>query len=197
MVLSKSLYYGSRFTAYGSRLRGPDVLSLAGLEIPAGDRSQTLLRRFGDRVPVGQDGVLQGPPAAAGPSGIDAGDGRAHGLAGGGGVLREHREDRLDRDRRCLRAPAVVVGHERERGVTDLGLAGELRLCQIRHADHIRAPRSIEIRLGPRRKLMPFDANVVSTRMDRDPRLDLALPKRGRERGTNRIGEADMRDDPF
>ena len=56
--------------------------------------------------------------------------------------------------------PAVVVGDERDRRVADLRLARELGFLQVGHADDVHAPRAVQLRLGQRRELRPFHADV-------------------------------------
>src|SRR5215203_4126132 len=74
--------------------------------------------------------------------------------------------------------PAVVVGDQGDRGVTDLRLACELRLLQIRHADDVGTPRSIEPRLGECRELRTLHADVRPTVVNRGVG---ALPAGGRD----------------
>ena len=45
----------------------------------------------------------------------------------------------------CVGVPAVVVGDHGQRRVADLGLAGELGLLQVRHADDVHAPRAVQL----------------------------------------------------
>ena len=95
-----------------------------------------------------------------------------------------------------LLVPAVVVGAERERREAELGLARELRLLQVGHADHRRAPGAVEVRLGARRELRPFHADVgrrPSCTVAPAPRA--AAVDRARQRRADRIAELHVRDD--
>src|SRR5208282_4933727 len=56
--------------------------------------------------------------------------------------------------------PAVVIGHHGHGRVANLRLTRQLGLLQVRHADHVRAPASVEIRLGARRELRTFHAYI-------------------------------------
>ena len=53
--------------------------------------------------------------------------------------------DGFDRYGIVLFVPAIVIRHERERGITNLGFARELCFLKIRHADHVHAPRAIRV----------------------------------------------------
>ena len=82
--------------------------------------------------------------------------------------------------------PAVVVGGERQRREAELGLARELRLLQVRHADHVRAPAPVELRLGARRELRPFHADVRAARVHRGAARARAASRRARARAAGR-----------
>ncbi len=103
--------------------------------------------------------------AGAGPWPRDATHRFGNRLLCGRRILHEVRDDEIDGHRVVVRVPAVVVGDERERRVADLRLPRELRLLQIRHADDIHAPRSVQLRLRERRKLRPFHVDVGSAAM--------------------------------
>ena len=60
-----------------------------------------------------------------------------------------HADDRRDVDVVVVRVPAVVVRDHGDRRVAELGLARELRLRHVRHADDVAAPRAIEVRTQP------------------------------------------------
>ena len=60
----------------------------------------------------------------------------------------------------CSCVPAVVVGHHGDRRVANLGLAGELGLGHVGHADHVAAPAAVEVALGARRELRTFHDEV-------------------------------------
>ena len=77
----------------------------------------------------------------------------------------ERLHDHLDGHRVVVRVPAVVVGDERQRDVADLRFAGELRFLQVRHADDVHAPRSVQLRLGERGELRPLHADVGAAAM--------------------------------
>ena len=111
------------------------------------------------------------------------------------GIAIEVADDFLERDGAVLRVPAIVVGDHGEAGVADFGLAGELRFGQIGHADHVEAQLPVGVRLGQRRKLRAFHADVGAAAM----RLHAgAVAGVGQMRGKLRAGglvEADVRDD--
>src|SRR6267143_118476 len=62
-----------------------------------------------------------------------------------------------------VRMPAVVISDHRDCHVTNLGLAREFGFLQIGHANHVRAPTAIYVRLGLGRKLWTFHADIRST----------------------------------
>src|SRR5580658_6465879 len=80
------------------------------------------------------------------------------------GALREvdvgahHREDLADIDRLHRLMPAIVIGHEHQCRVAELGFLREARLLHGGHADDVHAPASIDVRLGAAGKLRPLDA---------------------------------------
>src|ERR1700722_12740415 len=66
--------------------------------------------------------------------------------------------------------PAIIVSHHGHGGVTDFCFPRELGFLQVGHADDIGAPATIEIRLGARRELRAFHADVCTTRFCYDSR---------------------------
>ena len=61
---------------------------------------------------------------------------------------------------RLARVPAVKVGHQRQRGVGDLRLPGQLGFGHVGHADHAAAQAAVPIRFGQTGKLRAFDAHI-------------------------------------
>ncbi len=109
-------------------------------------------------------------------------------------VLHQVRHDHLDRHRVVVRMPAVVVGDERERRVADLRFARELRFLQVGHADDVEACRAVEVRLGDRRELRPFHADVGAAAMHRRAGASRPRPTRRRSSGRqNGMREPDVR----
>ena len=79
----------------------------------------------------------------------------------------------------------VVVGDQRHGGVTDLRLAGQLGLLQVRHADDVEAQLPVHVRLRARRELRSLDAHVGAALVHRGADLaaglyDLARTRTGR-----------------
>src|SRR6185369_9799706 len=62
-------------------------------------------------------------------------------------VLVQILNDRLNTHRIVTRMPAIVISNERERRVTDLRFARELRFLKICHADDVHPPGAIDVRL--------------------------------------------------
>ncbi len=108
---------------------------------------------------------LQGRAALARARDGQLRDGFGDRALGGLRILHQRLHDHLDRHRIVLGMPAVVVGDEGERHVTDLRFAGQLRFLQVRHADDVHAPRAIQPGLGKGRKLRPFHAHVGAAAM--------------------------------
>ena len=133
------------------------------------------LHRLRDELGRGDERVLEGGRALAA-----AGDGQP---ADGGPQHRlrrlrvppEDAHDLLGGDRVVVGVPAVVVGDHGERRVADLGLARELRLLQVGHADEVRPPRAVELRLGEGRELRPLHAHVGPAHVVRRARLRAGL----------------------
>ena len=67
--------------------------------------------------------------------------------------------------------PDVVVGDERERRVAELGLARQLGLGHVGHADHVDAPAPVDPGLGLGRELRALDAEVRAAPVDGRPGL--------------------------
>jgi len=76
------------------------------------------------------------------------------------GIGSEDRDDVLHRHSVMVGMPAIEVGHHRDRGVAELGLARELRLRQVGHADHGIAEPLVGHALGVARELRAFHADV-------------------------------------
>ena len=150
----------------------------------------------GIALPVGQDGVLERAAQAQLRSGGMAATAAFTTFAGVVGILVQHRDDLVDGDIVVPFVPAVVVGDHRQGGVADLGLAGELGLLQVGHADHVGAPASVEVRLGAGRELRAFHADVgaaAACRRPRPPRRPSRKPVRhGAQTGSPKATWATM-----
>ena len=92
---------------------------------------------------------------------------RAQHRLGGGRVLAQVRDDLVRGHRVVLGVPAVVVGDHGQRRVADLGLAGQLGLLQVRHADDVHAPGAVQLRLGAGGELRALDADVGAAHVAR------------------------------
>ena len=109
------------------------------------------------------------------------------------GVLQQCLHDHVDRHRVMVGVPAVVVGHQGERDVAHFRFAGELGLLQVRHPDDVHAPRSVEPRLGQRRKLRAFHADIRAASMDVCADRLHGVGGDASELRTNRMGERHVR----
>ena len=87
--------------------------------------------------------------------------------SGARGIGVEHRQDHLDRHRVMAGMPAIVIGDHRHGRVADLGLAGELGLRHVGHADHVAAPAAIELALGQGRELRPLHDDIGAAALRR------------------------------
>ena len=111
------------------------------------------------------------------------------------GVGHQVLDDHVHRHRVVLGVPAVVVGDQRDGGVADLGFPGELGFLQVGHADHVAAPRPIQLRLRERRELRPFHADIRAAVVRRRTRLLRAFHRERGEMMGERMREPDVRDD--
>ena len=91
--------------------------------------------------------------------------------------------------------PAVVVGHQCHCRVADLGFARELGFLQVGHADDVRAPRPVQIRLRKGGKLRAFHADVGAAAMHAGGCGFCRRRREASERLTHRMREAYVRDD--
>src|SRR5207302_11479376 len=71
-------------------------------------------------------------------------------------------------DRIMSGIPAVVIGDHGDGGVTDLGLARELGLSDVGHADDVEAQLPVHVRFGEGWELRPFHADVRAVAVDLD-----------------------------
>src|SRR5213594_31969 len=140
-------------------------------------------------------GVLEQVLTLARALGADRGDDATEHVLRGRDVLEQVRDDRLDAHRRMRLVPDVVVSGQRERGVAELGLAGQLRLRHVRHADHVHAPRAVHARLGACRELWSLDAHVGAAAVHAAARRPRGLVQHVAELTADRIGHPDVGDD--
>ena len=110
------------------------------------------------------------------------------------GIGPHHLEDRLDVDRAVAGMPAIVIGDHRHRRVAELRLAGELGLRHVGHADHVAAPRAVELRFGEGRELRALHHEIGAAALAGDAdcpgcRLDAVARS-----GADRLGQRHMRD---
>ena len=78
-------------------------------------------------------------------------------------------EDGGDVDAAVLGMPAVEVGHHGDGCIADLGLAGELGLGHVGHADDIAAPGAVEMAFGQGGELRAFHHQIGAAAMMRRP----------------------------
>ena len=93
---------------------------------------------------------------------------RAMSRAAFAGIGADDRDDGGDVDGVVLRVPAIVVRHHRDGGVGDLGLAGELRLGHVGHADHVVAVLPVGRGFGMGRELRSLHADIGAAAREGD-----------------------------
>src|SRR5260221_583182 len=64
-----------------------------------------------------------------------------------------------------MRMPAVIIRHHRDRDITNLRFSRELCFLQVGHADYVRAPTAIHIRLRLGAKLRTLHADVSAAQL--------------------------------
>src|ERR1051326_6891689 len=106
---------------------------------------QLLARALGNHCAIRDESVRQRRAAFAIELIWHRADGGLHQLGSVGSVLRQIGDYVVDRNGIVFGMPAVVVGHHRNGRVTHLSFAGELGFLQIRHADDVHTPASIQI----------------------------------------------------
>src|SRR4051812_5447097 len=93
-----------------------------------------------------------------------------------------------------MRMPAIVISDHRDRGVTQLGFARELRFLQIGHTDYVYTPTAVQVRFRFCRKLRAFNADVRAAELAVNSRAVAGSLCNSRHLRTNRIGECNMGD---
>ncbi len=62
--------------------------------------------------------------------------------------------------------PAIIIGDHGDARVAELGLAGELGLGHVRHADHVAAPAfAVHLRFRQGRELRAFHRQICAAAM--------------------------------
>src|SRR5512132_2065186 len=91
--------------------------------------------------------------------------------------------------------PAIIISDQRERDVTDLGLARELGLLQVCHADDAHSPASINFRLCLGGKRRPLHAQICAAAMGLNVSNLARLFKHVAQFLANGMSESHMRHD--
>ncbi len=90
--------------------------------------------------------------------------------------------------------PAVVVGDHGDGSVAEFGLAGELGLGHVRHADHVAAPDlAVHPRLGQRAELRPLHREVGAAAVDGHALRLAGLGAGGPQARAGRMRDRDVR----
>ena len=93
--------------------------------------------------------------------------------------------------------PAVVIGDQRECGVTHLGFTRELGLLQVCHADDAHAPAAVNLRLCFSRKRRPFHTQISTAPMRLNISNFARLLEHVAQFLANRMGKSYVRHDSF
>ena len=108
-------------------------------------------------------------------------------------VAAQIRQNVGDRHRAVLRMPAVVVGDHGHGRVAELGLARQLGLGHVGHADHVKAQLPVHVRFGQRRKLRPFHAHVGAAAMHRHAGRVAGIAQHAAQLPAGRLVESHVR----
>src|SRR6266478_4424295 len=111
-------------------------------------------------------------------------------------ILIQRRDDLRRGHRLVLRVPAVVIRNHGDGGITKLRLARQLRFRNIGHPDHFKPQLPVQMRLGERGKLRPFDADVSAARMRFYATLCASTGKHRRHLRARRLVECHVSDQP-
>lgn len=127
--------------------------------------------------------------------GRDFGDYGGEQALGGVGVGVKVSDNCFRGHRFLIGLPAIVIGDHGHGGERDLGFAGELRLGEIRHADHIEAEFPVGLAFGSGRKLrtvhIDVRAAIVGGHFEFAGRGEEEIPKVG----ADRVGKGDVAND--
>src|SRR2546421_5485607 len=93
--------------------------------------------------------------------------------------------------------PAIVVGNQGQRGITNLSLTRELGFLQIRHPNYVHAPASVNFRLGLCGKSRSFHADIRATPVRLHVRNFARLFEQISQFITNGMSEGDVRYNSF
>ena len=113
------------------------------------------------------------------------------------GIGQQHLDDVGDGDGVVVWMPAVEIGDHGDGRVADLGLAGELGLRQIGHADHRIAEILVGHAFGERGELRPFDAHIGALTSERNAFGFRSLRKVNTQAGRDRMRHGHMRHAAF
>src|ERR1700675_777508 len=94
-----------------------------------------------------------------------------------------------------MRVPTVIIGNHRDRHVTDFRFPGELGFLQVRHANHVHIPTTVDVRLRLGRKLWTFHIEIGSAPLSRHAYFLASVLDHARKLRTNRISKSDMCND--
>src|SRR2546422_11538159 len=109
-------------------------------EVPVEQEREPLPRLRRERRGARDHGVREEVPARARPGRRERRERAAEDVLRRPDLPQDALRHRFDRDRLVRLVPDVVVGRERQRRVAELGLARELRLRHVRHADDVHPP---------------------------------------------------------
>jgi len=158
----------------------------------AEDGPQLLHRAGGPERAIRHDGAVEGAVLRSVRQGGDAGDDAGqHGLRRGH-IRVQVADDGLRGHRLLLDLPAIVVRDHRQRGETDLRLAGELCLRQVRHADDIKAELAVRVRLRAGGEGRPIHANVGAAVVHAEAQRGAFLVQKRAKARRDRIAEGHM-----
>src|SRR5258708_12590674 len=95
-----------------------------------------------------------------------------------------------------MRMPAVIIRHHRDRDITNLRFARELCFLQVGHADYVRAPTAIHIRLRLGGKLRTLHADVSAAQLGGYARSLACTPNDFRHFAAYRVAKSNLRHNP-
>src|SRR5260370_42016937 len=96
-----------------------------------------------------------------------------------------------------LGVPAVVIGDHGNRRIANLRFARQPRFRHVGHTDYVESKLPVYFRLGQRRELRPFDADISTAAMNDDGLMNAGIGKNSRQLTAGRIRERHVDNDSF